>query len=162
MACSIPPTYTSTGIHLFTFSALKGACLLWASRYRRKYQEESKKVSRVSTSLVAGLLQVGHVVLTKEGMWESGYIFYSVSLWSSNSGSSTRSWETCWPQESQLTTGIGTPQYLWRPTSQFLRRYSVDGEPLFSASSFSPICFLPSSSVYPLNSWELTRRPSSS
>ena len=53
LPCSLPPTYRSTGIYLLAFSGSQGNEVFLESKYRRKYQDESRKVSMVSVSLVA-------------------------------------------------------------------------------------------------------------
>ena len=50
MACSAPPVYWSTGAHCFTCAGSQGRVSSSGLRNRRKYQEESKKVSIVSVS----------------------------------------------------------------------------------------------------------------
>src|SRR3954451_8943312 len=62
IACSPPPMYWSTGIHWASTSLSHGASSLSGSQYRRKYHEESTKVSIVSVSRSAGPPQRGHVV----------------------------------------------------------------------------------------------------
>src|SRR5438132_7662820 len=57
-ACSTPPIYWSTGIQYSAASRSK-ATGARAEQKRRKYQDESKKVSSVSVSRRAGPLQVG-------------------------------------------------------------------------------------------------------
>src|SRR3989442_3509330 len=59
-ACSIPPMYWSTAIHRSAFSGSTGRVVSWGEQYRRKYQDESTKVSIVSVSRRPGPLHFGH------------------------------------------------------------------------------------------------------
>src|SRR5664280_3052848 len=63
MACSIPPMYWSTGIQWRATTGSKGRSGVHGSVNRRKYQDESTKVSMVSVSRVAGPPHTGQVVL---------------------------------------------------------------------------------------------------
>ena len=79
-ACSIPPTYWSTGPQAATGSRSNGAVLLCGSQNRRKYQDESKKVSMVSVSRRAGFPQRGQTVLTQSVALASGPTASSVGV----------------------------------------------------------------------------------
>src|SRR3989304_6441358 len=59
-AGSTPPTYWATGANRRIFSGSSGARSFFGSMYRRKYQEDSTKVSKVSVSRRAGFPQAGH------------------------------------------------------------------------------------------------------
>ena len=72
MACSMPPMYWSTGSQRSTASASKGALWFHGSAKRRKYHDESTKVSIVSVSRVAGPPQIGQVVCRKPSWKRSG------------------------------------------------------------------------------------------
>ena len=61
MACSIPPMYWSTGMKCRASSGSKGWSSDQGSQKRRKYQDESTKVSMVSVSRSAGPPHSGHV-----------------------------------------------------------------------------------------------------
>src|SRR6202049_4805856 len=104
MACSSPPVYWSTGIQWFASSESNGCVSSFGLAYRRKYQDESTKVSMVSYSRRASRPDFGHVVRQKSGFSDRG--LYSF-------GSRTGSWsfgtETM-PSTSQYTIGIGAPQ----------------------------------------------------
>src|SRR3970282_697292 len=58
-ACSTPPMYWSTGIQLPIFLGSSGSLSFFGSMYRRKYQLDSKKGSKVSVSRLAGPPQDG-------------------------------------------------------------------------------------------------------
>src|SRR5918997_1031865 len=60
MACSMPPMYWSTGNHWRTAWGSNGRSVDHGSAKRRKYHDESTKVSIVSVSRVAGPPLVGH------------------------------------------------------------------------------------------------------
>ena len=68
MACSMPPMYWSTGIQCRAISGSKGRSAVHGSVKRRKYHDESTKVSMVSVSRVAGPPQIGQVVLQELGV----------------------------------------------------------------------------------------------
>src|SRR5437764_14808145 len=57
-ACSTPPIYWSTGIQ-YSAAARSNGTGARAEQKRRKYQDESMNVSKVSVSRVAGPLHVG-------------------------------------------------------------------------------------------------------
>src|SRR5438034_2279865 len=65
MACSTPPVYWSTGIHLATSAGSNAAEPSCGEQYRRKYQDESTNVSIVSVSRRAAPLHLGHFTSTK-------------------------------------------------------------------------------------------------
>src|SRR5690625_2902811 len=64
-ACSTPPTYCSIGAQRLASSGSKACSSLRGDKYRRKYHEESKNVSIVSASRLAGPAHLGQVVLTQ-------------------------------------------------------------------------------------------------
>ncbi len=77
MACSTPPMYWSTGIQASAAANENGSASFQGSVKRRKYQDESTKVSMVSVSRRAGPPQAGHVVCRKpswncRGDWPVG------------------------------------------------------------------------------------------
>src|SRR5919106_738738 len=72
MACSMPPMYWSTGMKWATLATSKGAAPLPASQKRRKYHDESTKVSIVSVSRVAGGEEL-HVVGEQDGKLGLGH-----------------------------------------------------------------------------------------
>lgn len=53
---------------------LPSFCTYLGSRYLRKYQDESTKVSMVSVSLLAGPPQDGHVVDSQSEAWARGLV----------------------------------------------------------------------------------------
>src|SRR3954471_22534061 len=111
MACSMPPMYWSTGIHLAAAAWLNGSSVAHGSQKRRKYQDESTKVSIVSVSRRAGPPHFGHVVFTQSSAAASGDLPFGAK--SLMSGSSTGSWSSgkgMRPSVSQYTIGIGQPQ----------------------------------------------------
>ena len=102
MACSTPPMYWSTGSQRAAASGEKGASSFHGSANRRKYQDESTKVSMVSVSRRAGPPQAGHEAFRKPSWVVSGDC--PVGMNSTSSGRSTGSWPTgtgCSPQPSQ-------------------------------------------------------------
>src|SRR5437870_11601833 len=64
--------YWSTAIHRSTFAGSTGRVVSGGEQYRRKYQEESTKVSIVSDSRRAGSLYLGQVVFTDSSASASG------------------------------------------------------------------------------------------
>src|SRR5580704_19650270 len=72
IACSTPPTYRSIGHQRRTASTSNGPCSNDGEQYRRKYQDESTKVSMVSVSRLAGPPHFGHSVLTQSVAAASG------------------------------------------------------------------------------------------
>ena len=67
IACSTPPTYWSTGIHILTSAGSNATSSRCGEQYRRKYHDESTNVSIVSVSRVAGPPHFGQVVLHPVG-----------------------------------------------------------------------------------------------
>src|SRR5690625_1785806 len=65
IACSTPPTYWSTGAQRLASCGSKACSSLRGDRYRRKYHEESKNVSIVSASRLAGPEHRGQLVFTQ-------------------------------------------------------------------------------------------------
>ena len=72
MACSTPPMYWSTGSQRAAAAGSKGASSHPGSVKRRKYQEESTKVSMVSVSRRAAPPQDGQVAARKPSWVVSG------------------------------------------------------------------------------------------
>src|SRR5215217_9760125 len=64
-ACSLPPTYWYVGIQRRAASGSNGPSVYSGEMYRRKYQDESTKVSIVSVSRSAGPPHCGQVVATQ-------------------------------------------------------------------------------------------------
>src|ERR1700722_6881132 len=89
------------------------------SQKRRKYHEESTKVSMVSVSRSAGPPHFGHVTKRNVGWRLSGDS--PVGRDSASSGGRTGNWSSgppTMPSSGQNTTGMGQPQYRWRDTNQ--------------------------------------------
>src|SRR5207244_10686509 len=101
-ACSIPPMYWSTAIHRSTFAGSTGRVGSWGEQYRRKYQEESTKVSIVSVSRRAGPLHFGHFVFTNASDWASGEALLPVN--GTSLGSIT----------GRSAAGTGTVPHFWQ------------------------------------------------
>ncbi len=119
----MPPMYWSTGIQCCAATGANGCSLFHGSQKRRKYHDESTKVSMVSVSRVAGPPSIGHVVCRNPSLSESGD--WPVGRNSTSSGASTGSWSTgtgTTPCSSQYTAGMGQPQNRWRDISQSRRR----------------------------------------
>src|SRR6478752_6757021 len=92
-ACSAPPMYWSTGSHVRTSAGSNGSASSCGEVYRKKYHDESMKVSMVSVSRLAGPPQTGQVVLTKLALEASGLPSASEDTWNStSSGRRTGSW----------------------------------------------------------------------
>src|SRR6478672_6986956 len=72
MACSTPPTYWPTGIQSLILAGSNGPSVYCGETKRRKYQDESTKVSMVSVSRLAGPWQLGHSTLTQLSTAASG------------------------------------------------------------------------------------------
>src|SRR3954454_16539813 len=108
MACSIPPMYWSTGVHLATASAVKGIVGSHGSQKRRKYHDESTNVSIVSVSRRAGPPHVGQVVFTHSGTCANGESPRPVNVAMCGNSTGNCSYGTATtPCFSQWTTGIG-------------------------------------------------------
>src|SRR5436309_9922055 len=136
MACSTPPVYWSTGIHLATSAGSNGAEVSYGEQYRKKYQDESTNVSIVSVSRRAGLPHVGQATSTKPGCRASGDS--PPRRKSTSSGRSTGrspSGTATSPCSSQWMMGIGAPQYRCREISQSRKRYVTAARPLPCSSS---------------------------
>src|SRR5262249_34199561 len=113
MACSTPPTYRSTGDQRLTASTSNGPCWYPGEQYRRKYHDESTKVSIGSVSRGAGPPHLGHSVLTQSSAEASGETPLGARSCPRRSGSTTGSWSSgtgTSPQPAQYTMGIGVPQ----------------------------------------------------
>ena len=110
MACSMPPVYCVTGIHFATSSTENARSANFPVK-RRKYQDESTKVSIVSVSRFAGPPHFGHVTLTKPSCLASGDSPCGEKSTSSGSrtGSSSSGTPTS-PHVGQWMIGIGAPQ----------------------------------------------------
>src|SRR3954453_18377047 len=113
IACSTPPTYSSTGSQRRTRSASKAAFSSVDDGERRKYHDESTNVSIVSVSRVASPPHDGHFTVTQSVALSSGdrppsgrssYPLRGSSTGRSSSGTATS------PQPLQCTIGIGQPQ----------------------------------------------------
>src|SRR4051812_9713199 len=68
----MPPIYWSTAIQRFAIGGLVGSCSSHGSVKRRKYQDESTKVSIVSVSRRAGPEHFGHLTFFQVGCRSSG------------------------------------------------------------------------------------------
>src|SRR5438552_3125553 len=114
----------STGSHRRTASGDHGSSSSCGEVYRRKYQDESTKVSRVSVSRFAGPPQDGHVTFTKASFLARGDSPCGENSTSSGSttGKSASGTGTS-PHVGQKMIGIGGPQARWRETSQSRNRY---------------------------------------
>src|SRR5713101_450955 len=89
IACSTPPTYRSMGHQRRTAATSNGPPAYLGEQYRRKYQDESTKVSIVSVSRRAGPSHFGHVVFTQSVAAASGEIPCGARSWPRRSGSVT-------------------------------------------------------------------------
>src|SRR6478609_7992259 len=122
MACSTPPTYWPTGIQSLIFCGSKGPSVNWGDTNRRKYQDESTKVSMVSVSRLAGPWQEGHSTLTHASAAARGEVpFGDKSSPRRSDGSVTGSCSSgtgTSPQDGQWMMGMGVPQNRWRLSSQ--------------------------------------------
>src|SRR2546423_5512859 len=110
-ARSRPPMYWSTDIQRAATSGSNGWSGDHGSQKRRKYQDESTKVSMVSVSRSAGPPQAGHVVWRNPSWCFRGDS--PVGRNSTSSGSSTGSSSSgtaTMPSVGQYTTGMGQPQ----------------------------------------------------
>ena len=95
-----------------------------------KYQELSKKVSKVSVSRSAGLLHFGQVVSFQSGkLFKLSPRVLIFSIFGSSTGRSDSGTITI-PQSSQWITGIGHPQYLCLEIPQSLSLKFVSTLPL--------------------------------
>src|ERR1700733_4306838 len=109
MACSMPPIYWSTGSQYST-SRFSNAVSARGEQKRAKYQEDSKKVSKVSVSRRAAPPQLGQLTYFQVGCRSSGLPGWS-KLTSSGSltGGSCSGTGTS-AQDGQRMIGIGQPQ----------------------------------------------------
>src|SRR5690625_4542641 len=113
MACSTPPTYWSIGAQRLASAGSKACSSLLGDKKRRKYHEESKKVSIVSASRLAAPPHLGHVVFTQSSAAPRGDVPFGLRSSPSAGGSSigrSSSGTGTSPQESQCTMGMGVPQ----------------------------------------------------
>ncbi len=109
-----PPVYCATGSHRFASSVSKATSSRCGDTKRRKYHEESKNVSIVSVSRVAGPPHVGQVVATQSVAPPSGEVPLGVRSRPAESGSRMGSWSSgtaTSPCSGQWTIGNGVPQY---------------------------------------------------
>src|SRR5438477_2218961 len=100
----MPPIYWSTGIQYSASSRVK-AIGARAEQKRRKYQDESIKVSNVSVSRVAGLLQYGQATCFQVGWRSSGLPGASKSMSRGSSTGRSSSGTGTMPQSGQWITG---------------------------------------------------------
>lgn len=166
IACSIPPIYSSTEFQYFNCPWSK----IWFHLkslgvvYLKKYQLDSKNVSKVSVSLWASKLQLGHLVWIHFWFDSSGF---PLALNTTSSGSKTgrfSSFSGTIPHFWHLTIGIGVPQYLCLEIPQSFKLNLTSFVKLFSSKelfakdlsklnkSKYDLCF----SFSKLNSWEST------
>src|SRR6185312_2467734 len=110
IACSMPPMYWSTGIHLLATAGVVGDCSFHGSVKRMKYQDESTKVSMVSVSRRAPPPQEGHLTLVQVGWRSSGLPGRSKVTSSGSVTGRSLSGTGTTPHVSQWITGIGQPQ----------------------------------------------------
>src|SRR5262249_26822562 len=159
MACSTPPTYRSTGAQRRTASTSNGPCRYPGEQYRRKYQEESTKVSMVSVSRRAAPPHLGHSVLTQSSAAASGETPLGARSCPRRSGSTTGSCSSgtgTSPQPSQYTIGIGAPQNRCLETSQSRSRYPTVARPVPFCSRIAVIAAMASTLFRPSSGPELT------
>src|SRR5262245_9841886 len=119
-ACSIPPTYKSTGNHCLPASLTK-AFLSCGEAYRRKYQDDPAHCGIVSVSRFAGPPHFGHLTFTHSVIAAKGDSPVPVGWYRSTSGNRTgRSFSSTAtsPHFEQCTIGIGSPQYRCREKTQ--------------------------------------------
>ena len=109
MACSIPPTYWSTGSHRRMAAGSSGASASGQAK-RAKYHDESTKVSKVSVSRRAAPPQRGQAT-RRHSSWRSSGLPGASKLTSPGSvtGRSARGTGTR-PQPGQWIMGMGQPQ----------------------------------------------------
>src|SRR5260370_15654932 len=110
----MPPMYGWTGIGWAAAPAENGSFSSHGSQNRKKYQDESTKVSIVSVSRTAGPPQMGQVVRRNPSWYLRGDS--PVGRNSTSSGARTGSWSSgtgTMPWSGQYTTGIGQPQKRW-------------------------------------------------
>src|SRR5438874_7617085 len=102
MAGVIPPMYWSTAIQCWTRASSNGTSVDHGSQKRRKYHDESTKVSSVSVSRSAGAPHAGQDTYRNPSWYRNGDS--PVGRNSTSSGASTGSWSSgtvTMPQESQ-------------------------------------------------------------
>src|SRR2546428_11865396 len=105
----MPPMYWSTGIQYFTRSSTM--LFFWSGQaWRMKYQDESTKVSMGAVLRFAPLPHLGHLELTKDGVFARGVPVPSGTRSSGSTTGSSRSGTGTSPQTPQWTIGIGVPQ----------------------------------------------------
>src|SRR5688572_7259637 len=119
----MPPMYWSTGIQYSAAERSNMPPSNFGEQYRRKYQDDSTKVSIVSVSRRALPPQRGHRAFTNDAASASGEPPLPLS-WTSR-GSTTGRFSSAsgtMPHVSQYRTGMGAPQYRWRLIPQSRRR----------------------------------------
>ena len=163
IACSTPPTYRSTGAQRRTASTSNGPCSYLGEQYRRKYQDESTKVSMVSVSRLAGPPHLGHSVLTQSDAAASGETPRGARSWPRRSGRTTGSCSSgtgTSPQPSQYTIGMGVPQNRCLDTSQSRSRKLTAARPLPCPARISVILAMAATLSRPLIGPEFISVPS--
>ena len=128
---------------------------------RAKYHDDSKKVSKVSVSLIAGFPEYGHVVNFQVGWFSNGLPGSDRSMSSGSSTGRLSSGNCTNVPSSRYIMGIGHPQYLCLETPQSLNLNFTVFLPILSSISFSIILSLASFTFKPFKKSELTRYPSS-
>src|SRR6478735_6881459 len=111
----------SAAIQALAFSTSNGPSVYDGEQKRRKYHDESTKVSIVSLSRLAGPPHEGQSTLTHSSAAASGEVPFGFRSAPRRSGSTTGSCSSgtgTSPQEGQCTIGIGQPQNRWRDSSQ--------------------------------------------
>ena len=108
IACSMPPMYWSTGIQYFA----RSSTIAFASceQWRRKYHEESTKVSIVSVSRRASLPHFGHLQARNAASFASGLPLPSGTRFSGSFTGNCSSGTGTSPHFAQWISGIGQPQ----------------------------------------------------
>ena len=109
MACSMPPTYWSTGSQWSMAARSSGTSAL-AQAKRAKYHDESTKVSKVSVSRAASVPQDGQATCFQVGWRSSGLPGWSNVTSSGRVTGRSASGTGTMPQDGQWITGIGQPQ----------------------------------------------------
>src|SRR3569623_3091645 len=126
---------------------------------RKKYQDESTKVSMVSVSRCAAPPHVGQVQFNNTADFASGLPAPSGTR---SSGSTTGSCSTgtaTSPQRGHLIIGIGVPQKRWREMPQSRRRQVTFYSPRFFAARSAAMALTACSKVRPSYLPELTHTP---
>ena len=163
MACSTPPVYWSAGIQRSTGPRSKGRSSSRGEQYRKKYQDESTKVSMVSVSRRAGFPQRGQVTLTNPSRFASGDspCGEKSTSWGSTTGRSSSGTGTS-PSSWQWMMGMGAPQYRCLEISQSRRRKDTAWRPVPCSSSHAVTAGMLSGVRRPSKGPEFTMMPSCS